>query len=116
VTRREPRSDRPPDVEIGASAKARKLRFRRKPKTRVEFESRTRVRSDDRIEDIEVESESGSKRRNLPDEVEPGVTYRDVEVGWAARARLRMPERLEGDSKDELSRGRKKRLKRPRSS
>jgi hypothetical protein len=26
------------------------------------------------------------------DEVEPGVTYRDVEVGWIAGARARMPE------------------------
>jgi hypothetical protein len=84
--------DRPPDVEIGATAKARKLRFRRKPKTNVEFEGRTRIRSDDRIEDAELETDSGSERRNLPDEVEPGVTYRDVEVGWAARARLRMPD------------------------
>jgi hypothetical protein len=86
-----------PDVEIGAAAKARRLRFRRKPETKVEFEGRTRVRSDDRIEEIELDSDSASERRNLPDEVEPGITYRDVEVGWLARARARMPEGREGE-------------------
>jgi hypothetical protein len=86
-----------PDIEIGASARARKLRFRSKPKTKVEFEGRTRVRSDDRIEEAAIESESGSERRNLPEEVEPGVTYRNVEVGWAARARAVMPEDVEDE-------------------
>jgi hypothetical protein len=97
--------DRPPsgesDIEIGAALRARKLRFRTKPKTNVEFEGRTRVRSDDRIEDVEIESESGSERHNLPEEVEPGVTYRNVEVGWAARARAVMPEQLEGEDEEE---------------
>jgi hypothetical protein len=86
-----------PDVEIGASMKARKLRFRSKPKTNVEFQGQSRVRSDDRIDDVELETESGSERRNLPDQVEPGVTYRNVEVGWAARARARMPDDGEED-------------------
>jgi hypothetical protein len=27
---------------------------------------------------------SGSDRENMPDEVEPGVTYRDVTVRWRA--------------------------------
>jgi hypothetical protein len=81
-----------PDVEIGAVVKARRLRFRRKPETNVEFENHTRVRSDDRIEDVELETDSQSERRNLPDEVEPGVTYRDVEVGWTAQARAKISE------------------------
>lgn len=98
MTRRNRASERPPDIEIGASAKARKLRFRSKPDTNVEFHGGTRVRSDDRVEDVELETDSGSERRNLPDEVEPGVTYRDVEVGWAAQARLKVPkEDQEGD-------------------
>jgi hypothetical protein len=91
VTRRR-RKDRPPDIEVGAKVKARKLRFRRKPETRVEFEGGTRIRSDERIEDVELDSDSRTERRNLPDEVEPGVTYSDVEVGWAAEARARIPE------------------------
>ena len=93
----ERRPSGPPDIEIGAAARARKLRFRTKPKTEVEFEGRTRLRSDDRIEDVEIESESGSERRNLPEEVEPGVTYRDVEVGWAAKARAVLPDEREED-------------------
>jgi hypothetical protein len=86
-----------PDIEIGATAKARRLRFRRKPETEVEFEGRTRVRSDERIEDVELETDSQSERRNLPEEVEPGVTYRNVEVGWAVRARAVIPEDDEDD-------------------
>jgi hypothetical protein len=98
---RESRPAGEPDIEIGAAARARKLRFRRKPKTKVEFEGRTRVRSDDRIEEIEMESESGSERRNLPEEVEPGVTYRNVEVGWAARARAVLPDDLKEEEEED---------------
>ena len=72
-----------PDIEIGASVRAKKLRFRSKPKTEVEFRGEPRI-----------EGGSGSKRENLPDEVEPGVTYRDVHVRWGAAARLR-PEDFE---------------------
>ena len=88
MTRRKARrSADEPDVEIGAAASARRLRFRRKPKTEVETEGRILIRSEEGAEEIEMDAESGSERRNLPEEVEPGVTYRDVEVGWAARAR-----------------------------
>jgi hypothetical protein len=97
MTRRRRRGDRPPDIEVGAKVTARKLRFRRKPETKVEFEGETRIRSDDRIDDVEIESDSHSERRNLPDEVEPGVTYRDVEVGWVAEARARIPEEEDED-------------------
>ena len=90
-----------PDIEIGAAAKARKLRFRSKPETDVEFQGETRIRSDDRIEDVELETESGSERRNLPEEVEPGVTYRNVEVGWAARARLRIPDEEQDEEEED---------------
>ena len=90
MSRKERRS-REPDIEVGAAFRARRLRFRRKPETNVEFEGRTRIRSDERIDDVELETDSHSERRNLPDEVEPGVTYHDVEVGWIAGARARMP-------------------------
>jgi len=100
VTRRKRTSDRPPDVEIGAHVKARRLRFRSKPETKVDFHGDTRVRKDDRIEEVELETDSRSERRNLPEEVEPGVTYRDVEVGWAAQARARMPEDDEVEERD----------------
>jgi hypothetical protein len=95
------RTDRPPDLEIGARVKAKKLRFRRKPETKVEFEGGTRVRSDDRIEEVELESDSRTERRNLPEEVEAGVTYRNVEVGWAAQARARLADEEEETEREE---------------
>ena len=61
--------ERPADIEIGATVKAKKLRFTRKPKVRVSPPGR-------------------SERKNLPDEVEPGVTYRDVEVRWRTEGRV----------------------------
>jgi hypothetical protein len=65
--------DEQSDIEIGAFMKAKKLRFNKKPETEVR---------------IEGEGGSGSERENLPETVEPGVTYRDVRVAWHAAARL----------------------------
>jgi hypothetical protein len=96
-----------PDVEIGASAKARKLRFRSEPQTNVEFKGGTRIRTDQGVEEVELESEEQSERRNLPDEVEPGVTYRNVEVGWAARARAAMPENDEEQEAEDPRKGKR---------
>ena len=62
-------TDEPADIEIGARVKAKKLRFRSKPQ-------------------VEVSPPGESERKNLPEEVEPGVTYRDVEVRWRTRAHL----------------------------
>jgi hypothetical protein len=76
-----------PDVEIGASVKAKRLRFRKKPETEVDFHGELQEpegRGDFR-------TASGSERENLPEEVEPGVTYRDVRVRWHAAARLDEP-------------------------
>lgn len=70
-----PSEERPPDLEIGATARAKRVRFEEKPETNVEFTG----------ESI-AESDSGSERENLPDEVEPDVTYRDVRIGWRAAA------------------------------
>ena len=62
-----------PDIEIGAVVKAKRLRFNKKPETEVR---------------VEGEGGSGSERENLPETVEPGVTYRDVRVAWHAEARV----------------------------
>jgi hypothetical protein len=84
------RADRP-DIEIGASFEAKKLRF-------------------DRVPDREVRHlgdwSSTSERTNLPDRVEPGVTYHDIEVGWHTEARTAETEHF----KEELpnSRGERK--------
>ena len=76
------RPDDVADVEIGAAVKAKELRFNRKPQVEVEFEGEDEG-------ELEPESDSHTERENLPDEVEPGVTYRDVRVRWRAGARLR---------------------------
>ncbi len=87
-----------PDVEIGASVKAKSLRFREKPRTDVDVHGE--VVEPDRREDIETTS--GSERRNLPEEVEPGVTYRDVTVRWRAAARIKEDdERSDSDERRE---------------
>jgi hypothetical protein len=80
-----------PDVEIGAVVKAKKLRFNKTPKTKVEFDKKSDVRLEGATP--EIETASGSQRENLPDEVEPGVTYRDVYIRWGAAAKLKLPER-----------------------
>ena len=87
-----------PDVEIGASVRARRLRFRRKPL--VDVKTRGHVEVHPALADeMGLEGEGGSEahRENLPDEVRPGVTYRDVRVGWRAGASLRH----EGDDADD---------------
>jgi hypothetical protein len=75
------------DVEIGASVKANALRFRSRPQTHVEPHGEVR----DRDRRSGLETSSGSERANLPDEVEPGVTYRDVRVRWRAAGRFADP-------------------------
>jgi hypothetical protein len=86
VSRNQEGSEEPADVMIGAAARARRLRFRRKPKAKVETRGHARFHPDLDVDEIEGESGSHSERKNLPEEVEPGVTYRDVEVGWVAGA------------------------------
>ena len=68
------------DIDISTSVRADELRFGRVPKTRVWFEGEPAERSS-----------SETERDNLPDEVEPGVTYRDIGVRWRARSRIVHP-------------------------
>ena len=72
---KKPSETRGPDVEIGATVRADSLRFDRQPEAEVEFTGRS----------VE-EQDSGSERVNLPEQVEPGKTYRNVRVGWRAAA------------------------------
>jgi hypothetical protein len=71
-----------PDVEISASVKARELTFNEPPRTRVETFAEPSGRSG-----------TASSRRNLPGQVEAGVTYQDVEVDYKAGAKLSWPGR-----------------------
>ena len=64
-----------PCLEIAAQVEAKSLRFECVPETDVAFDAGTRC-----------DSASGSERQNLPEKVEPGVTYRDVRVRWHAAA------------------------------
>lgn len=69
-----------PDVDIHTSVRARELRFGKVPKTRVWFSG-----------DPDMRASIRSDRENLPEEVEPDVTYRDVRVRWTAGARVVHP-------------------------
>ena len=66
--------DREPDVEFRASVRARRLRFHAQPQVRIDA------------------SRSGSRRTNLPDEVEAHVTYRDVQVDEAILSWIEDPD------------------------
>jgi hypothetical protein len=73
--------DREPDLEIAAAARADEVRFECKPEVRVRAYA-----------NAPATAESVSERENLPDEVEPGVTYRNVSVRWRLAARLDDPD------------------------
>ncbi|MGN6187487.1 MAG: hypothetical protein ACTHOE_01200 [Conexibacter sp.] len=78
--RDEPFDDELPDADVFISVRARELRFGGVPATRVWFEG-----------EPAVESSSHTERENLPEQVEPGVTYRDIGVRWRAHARIVHP-------------------------
>jgi hypothetical protein len=69
-----------PDVDVTISVRADELRFGIVPEVRVWFTGEPGFRASSR-----------SERENLPDEVEPGATYRDAEVRWEARAKILHP-------------------------
>jgi hypothetical protein len=73
--------EREPDVEIAAVLRADELRFECKPEVHVSAYA-----------DSPASAESVSERENLPDMLEPGVTYRDFAVRWHVAARLGDPE------------------------
>jgi len=74
------RPDEVPDVDVFTSVRAKRLRFGAVPETRVWFEGEPGERSS-----------SETERENLPEEVEPDVTYRDIAVHWRARSRVVHP-------------------------
>jgi hypothetical protein len=73
--------EREPDVEMRFSVRARELRFECKPELDIVA-----------FADSPAAAELHSERDNLPDEVQPGVTYRDVAVRWRAAAWLGDPD------------------------
>jgi hypothetical protein len=77
---RPPKAKREPDVEIATRVRARELRFEAKPEVDVVVYS-----------DSPAEGGTEGERRGLPEQVQPGITYRDVAVRWRATARLKDP-------------------------
>jgi hypothetical protein len=77
---RELSDDEPADVEVFTGVRTQSLRFGAIPDTEVRFHGEPGERSSSRTE-----------RKNLPEKVEPGKTYRDVEVRWTARTRIVRP-------------------------
>ena len=71
-------TDREPDVEIAAAVRADELRFDCRPRVEVTAHA-----------DWPATAEFVSERENLPDELEPGRTYRDFAVRWRASVRLK---------------------------
>lgn len=68
---------RAPDILISASATAREVRFESQPQIRIDLNGCAAL-----------DSIVTTRRENLPDPVQPGVTYRDVRVGVEIRAWL----------------------------
>jgi hypothetical protein len=77
--------EREPDVEIAAAVRADELRFECKPEVRIVAHA-----------DSPASAESVSDRENLPDELEPGVSYRNLAVRWRVAARLHDPDSRPG--------------------
>jgi hypothetical protein len=77
---RELSDEEPADVELFTGVRAQRLRFGAVPDMEVRFDGEPGERSSSRTE-----------RKNLPEKVAPGKTYRDVEVRWTARTRIVHP-------------------------
>lgn len=76
----QPEHPHDPDVEISVRGKARELRFRERPEVSVRAEA-----------EPGGEYAWGSDRTNLPDQVEAGVTYRDIRIDFRVAAKLADP-------------------------
>ena len=78
-----------PDIEFGATVKAKEMRFGEVPETNVEF-----------FGTPGHESGHGDRRENLPEEVEANKTYRDVRVDYRLASRLVHPAVDEDEAED----------------
>src|SRR5205809_1072851 len=70
-----------PDIDFSASVRARELRFEEEPQTEVRFCGRP-----------ERNSVSVNERKNLPEEVQQGVTYHNISVRSRIASELAPPE------------------------
>ena len=84
-----------PAIDIQAEVKAKAVRFNEAPEADAEFSGEVADRTSE--EQPEIEAGSTTERENIPDEVEPGVTYRDVRIRWHAAAKITDPNRQEDE-------------------
>jgi hypothetical protein len=81
------RPERPEsDIVFTAEVRARQLRFREAPETRIEFTGAPAY-----------ESATDSDRVNLPQRVEKDVTYRDVRVDYQLDVKVCYPPQADSD-------------------
>jgi hypothetical protein len=85
MSRKRPSRPHSAEIELLAKVQADELRFDQAPETEVRF-----------FGDPGHESASGSDRTNLPEKVEPGVTYRDVRVDYRLASRLAASGHVDG--------------------
>lgn len=71
------------DISITATVRVRELRFDAEPRTHVEFSGQP-----ERI------TQDTTERENLPDKVQPGVTYRNVVVRLTIASVFAEPDRV----------------------
>lgn len=74
------------DISITATVRIRELRFEEEPRTHVEFFGQP-----ERI------TQDTTERENLPDKVQPGVTYKNVVVRLTIASVFAEPERVVAD-------------------
>ena len=82
-----------PLIDIQADVKAKRLRFNEEPEAEVSFSGESKDLT--REEQARVEAGSATERENVPDEVQPNETYRDVRVRWHVAARVTDPDKPE---------------------
>src|SRR5918994_4452932 len=95
VRRKHPDRIDAPAIDIQADVKAKAVRFNQAPEAEAEFSGEAVDRTSE--DQPEIEAGSITERENIPEEVEPGVTYRDVRIRWHAAAKITDPNRQEDE-------------------
>jgi hypothetical protein len=102
VRKKHPDRIESPAIDIPADVKAKAVRFDDAPETDVEITGEAVDRTSE--DQPEVEGGSATERENIPDEVEPEVTYRDVRVRWHAAAKITDPKEF-GEQREPQQKG-----------
>ena len=73
----------PPAIEVGGSARAKRVRFEKTPDTHVRYRG-------------QFSAEEVHERENLPERVEAETDYTDVRVRWHTSVRITEEDEPEG--------------------